>query len=161
MIRDRNCKNKSWRAEELEALVKERVREVLQSPELAMEIAEAQRQKEVTEVNSDNTPIEKRIREIDRQIDKFMELYQVDGIPADVLAVNINKLYNEKTSLQEMLQPKEVPSDNMPFDLVEELLKDAAQIWDFADDLQKRKIVHSLIKKITIYGEKVEIEWNF
>ena len=52
-------------------------------------------------------------------------------------------------------------SNIMPFDLVEELLADAAQIWDFADESQKRRILQSLINKIVIDGENVTIEWVF
>ena len=74
-----------------------------------------------------------------------MELYQVDGIPPELLGENINKLYNENTALQSSIKPV-VEIQVTSFDLVEELLRDAAQIWDFADLAQKRRIIQSLIK---------------
>ena len=76
-----------------------------------------------------------------------MELYQQDGIPPKLLGKSINKLYNEKTALQATLEPvKEV--EITPFSIVEELISDAAQIWDFADEAQKRRILQGLIRKI-------------
>ena len=161
MIKDPDCKNKHWRAAELESIIKSRVKELLQSPELAFEISK-QNHKKPTEVKNDNNLlIERRIKEIDRQINKFMELYKVDGIPPEILGDSINKLYNEKTALQASLKPAEETISATSFDLVEELLKNAAQIWDFADESQKRRIIQDLIKRIVLTGDKVDIEWNF
>ena len=89
-----------------------------------------------------------------------MELYQRDDIPTEILGDSINKLYNKKLALQTSLEP--VPVENtVSFDLVQELIADAAQIWDFADEAQKRRILQSLIHRITLKDNDVEIEWVF
>ena len=159
MIKDPNCKNRHWKATELESIIENRVRELLQSPETAFEIAKKNRQKPVA-INVAEIEIEKRIREIDKEINKFMELYQIDGIPPEILGDKINKLYNEKTALQATLKPVEEIPDT-PFDLIEELLSNAAQIWDFADESQKRRILQDLVKRITLTDDNIDIEWNF
>ena len=158
MIKDPNCMNKIWKAPELDALVDSKIRELLQSPKMAAELA-ASRLKKTPAVSS-NANIEKRIRDIDKQISKLMELYQMDDIPAELLGGKINKLYGERTALQETLSPNEEP-EAVPFDLVKELIADAAQIWDYADESQKRRILQSLISKIVITEDDVEIEWAF
>lgn len=84
----------------------------------------------------------------------------MDDIPAELLGEKINKLYGERTALQETLIPEAEPSA-MPFDLVKELIADAAQIWDYADESQKHRILQSLITKIVITDDNVEIEWTF
>ena len=140
-------------------MIENRVRELLRSPELVTEIAES-RQKKPTVVNQNNVSIEKRIREIDKQINKLMELYQQDGIPPELLGESINKLYNEKTALQATLEPVEEVAIT-PFSIVEELISDAAQIWEFADEAQKRRILQGLIRKITLTDDIVDIEWSF
>lgn len=157
MVKDPNCKNKHWRADELEPLIDAKVREVLHSPELAADIA-ASRAQPVPVVQ--NVKIEKRIREIDRSIARFMELYQKDDIPAEVLGDSINKLYAEKTALQNSITPEQVP-EVLPFDLAQELIADAAQVWDFADDDQKRRIMQGLISRIVLTDEDIKIEWTF
>ena len=158
MVKDPKCKNRNWKAEELEPRVEEKVRELLRSPGMAKEIAALGKPKVLIPVK--NIEIEKRVREIDRQIGKLMELYQRDDIPPDMLGENINKLYNEKTALQASLEP--VPVDNsVPFDLVQELLANAAQVWDFADEAQKRRILQSLIHRITLRDDNIKIEWVF
>ena len=158
MVKDPHCKNRNWKAEELEPIVEEKVRELLRSPDMLAEIAAIRKPK--APLPAKNIEIEKRIREIDRQISKLMELYQRDDIPPEVLGESINKLHNEKMALQASLEP--VPEDDtVPFDLVQELIADAAQIWDFADETQKRRILQSLIRKITLRGDNIEIEWTF
>ena len=59
-----------------------------------------------------------------------------------------------------MIVPVE-ESEDTSFDLVEALIADAAQIWDYADTSQKRRILQGLIKKITLTDDNVDIEWNF
>ena len=157
MVKDPNCMNKIWKASELEPIIDQQIRVLLQSPQMAADIA-ANRPKHPT-VNR-NAEIEKRIREIDRQISKLMELYQQDDIPAELLGSKINKLYSEKTALQSSLAPEE-DDGIVPFDLVQELIEDAAQIWDFADESQKRRIIQSLISRIVLTGDDVKIEWAF
>lgn len=157
MVKDPNCQNKIWKASELEPIIDEQIRAVLRSPEMAAEIASGKPKDVPVTKNAD---IEKRIRDVDKQISKLMELYQQDDIPAELLGDKINKLYNERTALQSSLVPVVEP-DTMPFDLVAELLADAAQIWDFADESQKRRIMQSIISRIILTEDDVKIEWAF
>lgn len=158
MIKDPNCTNKIWKAPELNAIVDLKIRELLQSPKMVVELAASKTKK--TPVSNNNSSIEKRIHDIDKQISKLMELYQMDDIPAELLGGKINKLYNERTALQATLTPVSQP-EIMPFDLVEELIANAAQIWDFADELQKRRIIQSLVSRIILTDDDVKIEWLF
>lgn len=111
MIRDPNCKNKHWNKEELERIVSNRVRNIFNSPEMAAEVFRRDKVRKKLEMPS-NVGLEKRLHEIDRQINKLMELYKIDGIPADVLGDNINKLYQEKTALQSSVQPLDEVEEN-------------------------------------------------
>ena len=157
MVKDPNCKNKIWKGSELEPIIDAKVRELLSSPEMAAEIA-ASHSKPVPV--SKNADIEKRLREIDKQIGRLMELYQHDDIPPELLGERINKLYNERTALESTLTPV-VENEVMPFDLVEALIADAAQVWDFADESQKRRILQSLVSRIVLTDDDVKIEWAF
>lgn len=157
MIKDPNCMNKIWKAQELEPIIDEQIRALLRSPEMVADISASKPKPAPVTKNID---IERRIHEIDKQISKLMELYQQDDIPPELLGEKINKLYGERTALQASLTPV-VEQATMPFDLVEELLSDAAQIWDFADESQKRRIMQSLISRIVLTDDDVKIEWAF
>lgn len=157
MIKDPNCKNKNWKGPELEEKIDAKIRELLQSPEMAAELSSS---KPAPAPDPKNESVERRIREIDKQIGKLMELYQQDDIPPELLGERINKLYNERTTLQAAIVP-EPESEAEPFDLVQELIADAAQVWDFADESQKRRIMQSLVSRIILKEDDVEIEWAF
>ena len=158
MIKDPNCQNKIWRAQDLEPIIEEKILALLRNPKIAEELA-AGKPKAAAPV-SKNTDIERRIREIDRQIGKLMELYQQDDIPPELLGEKINRLYGEKTALGNSIAPVE-ETNAMPLDLVAELITNAAEICDFADENQKRRILQSLISRIVLTDDQVDIEWAF
>lgn len=158
MIKDPNCQNKIWRAQDLEPIIEEKILALLRNPKIAEELA-AGKPKAPAPV-SKNTDIGRRIREIDRQIGKLMELYQQDDIPPELLGEKINRLYGEKTALENSIAPVE-ETNAMPLDLVAELITNAAEIWDFADENQKRRILQSLISRIVLTDDQVDIEWAF
>lgn len=158
MIKDPNCQNKIWRAQDLEPIIEKKILALLRNPKIAEELA-AGKPKAPAPV-SKNTDIGRRIREIDRQIGKLMELYQQDDIPPELLGEKINRLYGEKTALENSIAPVE-ETNAMPLDLVAELITNAAEIWDFADENQKRRILQSLISRIVLTDDQVDIEWAF
>ena len=155
MVKDPNCKNRNWKAEDLEPRIDAKIRARLRSPDLMGELAA---EKPLAPADNRNADIEKRIRDIDKQIARLMELYQRDDIPPDLLGDNINKLYNEKTALQAALEPVE-EQESVSLDLARALLEDAAAVWDFADEAQKRRIMQSLIKKIVLTDDDIDIQW--
>lgn len=155
MVKDPNCKNRNWKAEDLEPRIDAKIRARLRSPDLMGELAA---EKPPAPADNRNADIEKRIRDIDKQIARLMELYQRDDIPPDLLGDNINKLYNEKTALQAALEPVE-EQESVSLDLARALLEDAAAVWDFADEAQKRRIMQSLIKKIVLTDDDIDIQW--
>lgn len=158
MIKDPNCQNKIWRAQDLKPIIEEKILALLRNPQIAEELAAGK--PKAAALVSKNTDIERRIREIDRQIGKLMELYQQDDIPPELLGEKINRLYSEKTALENSIAPVE-ETNAMPLDLVAELITNAAEIWDFADENQKRRILQSLISRIVLTDDQVDIEWAF
>ena len=71
MVKDPNCKNKIWKGSELEPIIDAKIRELLSSPQMAADIAAGRSKPAPVSKNAD---IEKRLREIDKQIGKLMEL---------------------------------------------------------------------------------------
>ncbi len=158
MTKSGQCDNDIWKKDELEALIESKVSELLRAPEMLKSLTG--KLDDTTKPQANVTALEKRIKEIDKQIEKLMLLYQKDNIPADILSNNISKLYNEKLSLQDSITKETPPRSTNSFDLETELLKNAARIWDFADTEQKRRILQSLITRITLDGKNVDIEWK-
>ena len=108
--------------------------------------------------------IRDKISDIARQIDRMMDLYQEERIPIEVLSARIDKLHREKTALEEQLSAIEPPKPKSDFnddEALEKLLNDFASSWDSAGLDERRHIVSTLIRRITLDGEQVRIEWAF
>ena len=159
LIKDPNCKNKNWRREQLDVLVEEQVYRLAIDKKYFDEIL-----KENLIVKKDTTAndiITKRIGEIEKQINKFMDLYQLDSIPADELGKRIQKLCEEKKNLKSQIQPTKETAPPVDIQNVIEQLANLDVIWKYADMEEKRNILKGLINKIMIYDERIEIEWSF
>lgn len=159
MVKDPNCKTKWWRCEQLDARIDYAIRQICFDKKHLQTILN----KEIPEIRpklaSDET-IKKRIKEIDLEINKFMELYQYDEIPANIIAEKISAVQKEKTALKAQLEEQPIESTTPSSDLTE-LLSNTAALWDIADVHQKRMLISSLIRRIVVNDDEVKIEWTF
>jgi site-specific DNA recombinase len=163
MIKADECDNKNWRLDELEAIIESQVKRLLVDPKYFDRLMKEQKKAEVKKPRGEADIIADKIKALDKQIDKLMNLYQEDGIPVNVLSVRIDKLYREKTGLEEQLAKIAPPEPETDFNAegVVDLLKDFATIWDVAAPEQRRKIIQALINRIILDGDRVDIEWSF
>lgn len=155
MIKDPNCKNKNWPRDELDRLVEKEVFRLTTDERYLESILEDKPMHQ-----DDSETILKRIEGIDKQISKLIDLYQYETIPADELGRRIEKLHNERNSLQQQLKPKE-EEPNFDIQNILVLINNLENIWQNATTDEKRGILTSLIDRILIFDERVEIEWGF
>ena len=156
LIKDPNCKNKTWKMSELDDLVFNEMKKLALDPEYLKRVKGSK--------TKDIRPkaIERKIKEIDGQLSKLMELYALDGIPMDDLQAKINDLNTKKLKLSE---------EKTKILLEQELAitkKEAMQLLgSFEDVLESgsfeeiRAIITALIEKIEIDGDDVTIFWKF
>lgn len=157
MIKDPNCKNKNYRAEELDIAI------LLELNKLAIdkEYVEYVRQnKPKNDVNEKIKSITSEIEKIDSQISKMMDLYALGSIDMDVISTKVTELNKTKSSLQKEIDSLDVPDEDEM--TVEEIQSLASMMNDENLTLaDKRNIIQSLIYYIEIDGEKILIHWKF
>ena len=108
-------------------------------------------------VKVDKGKLQSRISEIDGQIAKLIELYQISGIPMEEVAQRVRSLSEEKKTLAAQLeQPEEVPAKV----LFLSALKDYQTGYQTGDTAQKRLLLSGLIRRILINGKYVNVEWR-
>lgn len=98
-IRDPNCKNDNWEIGKLDRLVEREIRGMISQQDLVNIIAQAAADK--NEVKIDRAVLQKRIAEIDSQIAKLVDLYQIGSIPMETITQRINAISMERAQLQE------------------------------------------------------------
>ena len=139
LVRNENCKNDIWKAEELEELILNEVRKLkvedIEPPKLR---------------KKDSILIENEIKKIDSQISRMVDLYSVEGISFDVISKKIADLEERKAKLTTKEEPKKGY-----------LVKSLKEAIELGNDDQIRAIVRSLIDHIEIDGEDVMIYWSF
>ena len=157
MIKDPNCKNKNYRAEELDMAILFELNKLAIDPEY---VEHVRQNKPKNDVNEKIKSITSEIEKIDTQISKMMDLYALGTIDMDVISTKVAELNKTKTALQKELDSLDVPETNEM--TVEEIQSIASLINDESITLQdKRKIIQSLIYYIEIDNEDILIHWKF
>lgn len=160
-----HCDNKNWRVDRLEEVVVKEVCALLFQPKYYEKLIKknvAEKKKQSVD-NVETTSIKRKINELDRKIARSMELYENDSIPADILSERIDLFYREKTALTNKLANIQPPAPKKDYNAagIADLLSHFALLWDSADMEEKRQILFSLIDRITIDGDNINIEWAF
>jgi site-specific DNA recombinase len=157
MIKDPNCKNKNYRAEELDLAIMFELNKLAIDPEY---VDHVRQNKPKNDVNEKIKSITSEIEKIDSQISKMMDLYALGSIDLDVISTKVAELNKTKLSLQKEITSLDVPdSDEMT---VEEIQSIATMMSDDKLSLtDKRNIIQSLIYYIEIDNDDILIHWKF
>lgn len=153
-IKDPNCKNDNWEISRLDQLVQREIRGMITHPELLDIVLQSAGRHEV---KIDRPALQKRISEIDRQIGKLVDLYQIGSIPMETITQRINALSAERGQLQEQLNT----ADIIP--AIERFLRaldDYKSGFDTGDTDNQRMFTASLVERIVIDGQSVDIQWR-
>ena len=143
-IKDPDCKNKKWKIEELDVLVIKYV------SELDFEETESVKVPVQTKVDYG-----KRISEIEKQLSKLIDLYQISDISFETISEKIEKLSKEKNALIEESE-KELPEQTSNADRLKFQERFLA-LLDNGPLPEKRACLTQLIERITITDEDIEI----
>ena len=164
MIKADHCENKNWRLDELDGYVEGEVRRLLfDARYLKALVKEKETAAKKKKPRDEAEVIRDKVAALEKKIGSLMDLYETDALPVDVLSARIDKLYREKVALSEQLSVIAPPPPKRDYndDALGGLLADFGAVWDGADEPDKRRIVSSLINRITLDGENVNIEWSF
>ena len=154
-IKDPNCKNDNWKIDDLDAVVIRQVGHLLSSPDALQEALSSAAQEKRVKV--DKAKLRKRCAEIDGQMEKLIELYQVSTIPMQTVTSRANQLSAEKVALQAQLDaPDEVPAAELFLQAIENYRNGFK-----SGDLPKRRaLLAALIERVTIVNQHVEVQWR-
>lgn len=154
-ILDPNCMNDNWKIEDLDTVVENQVSALAYNKTVLAEVLKGADHEKVVQI--DKSKLKKRLDEIEAQMDKLIELYQLSTIPMDTLTRKVNELSMEKTTIQKELESQdEVPAKELFLSALDGYLTG----YEKADIDEKRMYLHSLIDHISIDGKVVEIAWR-
>ena len=143
-IIDPNCKNKKWKISELNKIVIDYIADL----DFSKLVQTFQAEPNIPDYNN-------RLKEIDKQIEKLINLYQIGSIPIHTISKKIDELAKEKETLQDSMD-----SGSNPKITIKDLMAARENFMDLlsSGDLQeKRYCLTILIDKIIVDDEHVNI----
>lgn len=144
-IVDPNCKNKKWKIEELDRLVLDYIMRL-----------DFSKLKSGHPVPVPVTDYSIRLNEIDKQIGKLIDLYQVSGIPIETIQEKMDALNKEKEALLNISKPK-----NVPVTTLAEMITARDTLMSLSDTGsldEKRACLTMIIDSIIIDDDNVNIK---
>lgn len=154
-IVDPNCKNDNWEISILDNLIVGQIDLLSTSKDSLEELKHDS--KKTNKIEVDRSRVNKRISEIDKQIGKLIELYQVSSIPMASISEKVEALSHEKSSLSQQLKNSNVIPQS---DLFEDALSDYVDGFKESKIEQQRLMISRLIEKILIDGKSIKIQWR-
>ena len=155
-IVDPNCKNDNWPIEDLDNLVVSYIRRLSANQsnlEAVLQSASA------GEVKVDTAAITRKLKDVEQQISRLIDLYQVGSVPMGLLSERIHQLNLEKEVLS-----KELVS--IPVSFEERRNSFLKKLWGFLEHFDgspletQRLLVSSIVTKVWVDGSTVELEWR-
>ena len=153
-IIDPDCYNDHWLIDDLDELVIGELTKLSNHEDIIESLLERHAQNP----KIDPKEIHTRISDIDAQIAKIIDLYQISAIPMADLTARINQLRMEQDELRKSLDDQVLSQAD-----IETFLTAIAQFqtsFADADLMQRRLIVSSLVHAVKIDGKQVKVEWN-
>ena len=155
MIRDPNCKNKSWNTKKLDSIILAEISKL-----------ELSRDFDSYNIAPDNSgriaSLTAALANTDKKLEKLIDLYAADTIPVNLLNTRIAKLNAEKEALEaELTSLQTAPEPDLSVEKANEILDGFQTVLDSGDDNLLRDLVRSLIDSIVIRSEEIEIHWKF
>jgi site-specific DNA recombinase len=154
-ITDPNCKNTNYKIEELDAAVIAQINRLQYDKDYFNEVVGKPRS-----TKDDTKALSDRLVELDRQISRMLDLYQVGTIPIEQISSRLQELQSKRDTVKEKLISVQQGTGNGQKEEFIKALKSADDILN-SDSLEKKRLLLStMIESIWIDGESVEISWR-
>ena len=156
-VKDPSCKNDNWAISELDALTISSIREMLDNNELLNAAIENARP--ASERKSNEAEIADRIREINTQIERLLDLYQIGSLPTETLSGRIQALDQEKRALSALLEKRKDSFDVRKQSFLENI-QNFRDHFDDSDLDTQRLLIRSIIESILVDGRNISMQWR-
>ncbi|MEQ8187165.1 MAG: recombinase zinc beta ribbon domain-containing protein [Candidatus Eremiobacterota bacterium] len=157
MIKDPTCKNETYREKELDEIIEDRIHQI------ALDKNSVKNKKKKEEDNiSEIKTLEKKLSQLEKKIDKLLDLYQLETIPLNDIGKKLSEVYTEKRNVEIQIESLEEKKEEVSQVELEEVLTTIKEKWNNLDLREKRKLLSFLINRIIIFNNKeIKIEWAF
>ena len=160
---------KLYLQEPLERAVIDAIKKQVYSPKmirLSLQQIRDQAQRDVSRLQRDGDDLRAAIAKLDRELENFYKAI-ADGIAAGTLSGPIEDRQKKKSDLERQLRevketaPTQLARIEVTDELIASIRKEALALLDADDPHTKRMFVSSLVDRIKIAGDSMEINFSF
>ena len=156
MVKDPNCRLKVYELSELDNIVLDELKKLKSDEEYFNSLCRPN----IVENKADK--ISKELNRIEIQINKLLDLYQMDDIDVSMLTNRMKQLNNKKKKLEnEISASKQDSLPKLTYRQALDILSDLDSYIEKGATDQLRELLQMLIDRITVYDDRVEIKWSF
>ena len=158
MIRSERCTNRlhPYTLEELDNIIIGEIKKLAADENYLKEIV----QEDAEPIINESELYEERLSEINKQIDKLLNLYQIGVIELPQIEQRLADLNQEREALKANLE-KTVPIVQMDIAKIQSYANAFQVALDSGDAEYINSIIRLLIDKIVVLNEDIEIHWTF
>lgn len=153
MIKKESCMNKNWRLDKLVEMVESELFDFVYDEEY---FNKKMQEEQETEFNKEI--VEKEIQDLDRKINKIMDLMLDEELQIDIIKNKMIEMNSKKKQLEKILEENKKPARSK---LTIEAAQTVKESWNKLNIEQKNELLRRLIDVIWIDEDQVEIIWIF
>ena len=159
MIKDPNCKNKTYRMERLDQVIFDEIKKLSTDPNYIFEIKNENPLQ--TEKDNKIKLIKSEIEKIDNQRSRFMDLYGLGDFTSEELQQKVAPLKEQKEKLLSELESLNYQESELSIDETVKIVSNFSDVLDRGVYEEIRLVIESLIEKIEIDNDNIFIHWRF
>ena len=158
MIKSDNCTNRlhPYTVEQLDSMIIDEIKKLSldqsKFESMVMELREA--------TPDEFDGYEERLEEIERQINRLLNLYQLGIMEISEFQDRISDLKEEKEKIQAEMERQEA-SAAMPLEIAWKHITSLSAVLENGDTEEVHKIIHTLVDKVVVLNSDVTIYWSF
>lgn len=158
-IIDPNCKNKSWPVIVLDKVIEDELKKLYLDNSYFDHIVTSNC--DIASIQAKKEIIKNQLIEIDKKKNRILDLYELGSIDIDKLNERAIALNEEISSLHNELNVLEEIDTSDRIDFAREQIHNLKTIMEHGELDEKRDIMRTLINKIEIDDESIDIHWSF
>lgn len=158
MVLDPNCKNDRWPVAKLDAIILDQIRQLALDPAAFEKAAHPTRE---METEKKRELLQARLSDLNAQMERLLDLCQLGSLSATVASGRMATIQAEMDGVSSELDCLSEPAPDEVMEAARATLESAGGVLENGSQEDKRELVHSLINRIDLDGQNIDIHWSF
>ena len=158
MIKDPNCKNKTYKMENLDSMIFEEIRKFANDP---THISKIKQRNFSDDILQKEKLLRKEIEKIDSQKSRLMKLYSLGDFTIEEVQSEVAPLNEQKTNIEKEIEKLSKGKSALSEEEAIKIISTFEDVMDEGNFDQIRLLINSLIDRIEINNDDIDIHWKF